>query len=102
MELRNEPIKKSKLIYPYSAAITQTGGDHYFRPSNSHITRNHMLHKKNPHCSYRWDTIHSLSPLHIRRPMSLTHKSDYCYCKKHEKKPMLRMNSHDRTMKAKS
>src|ERR1700761_369478 len=96
MEPRKEPIKKSKLIYPYSAATTLTNGDHYSRPSNSHTTQNHMLHRKNPHCSYRWDTTHSLSPPPIPRQMYLTLKSDYCYCKKHEKKPMLRMNSHDR------
>ena len=80
----------------YPAAITLTNGDHYSQSSNSHTTQNHMLPRKNPHCSYKWDTTPLLSPPLTRRPTYLTLKSDYYDCKKHEKKPMLHMNSHDR------
>ena len=96
MEPQNEPIKRLKLIYPYSAAITLTNGDHYSQPLNSLTTRNHILPRKNPHFSYKWDTTPSLSPLLILRPTYLTLKSDYCYCKKHKKKLMLHMNLHNK------
>ena len=86
----------SKLIYPYSAATTLTNGNHYSQPSNSLTTRNHMLPRKNPHCSYKWDTTPSLSPQLIPRPMYLALKSNYCHCKKHEKKVMLCMNLHNK------